>query len=112
MSVLLHVCRTCQHRETSHQGRDRGYTACPCCRGDGDIDPDPLLVQTWAFPRWEIEPLYRPGTQWNSGTSHRLELCACARCFARYGELAPDAPTAASTAGTSRARSGSSSETA
>lgn len=90
MSVLLHVCRTCRHRETSHEGRDRGYSACRCCRGAGDIDPEPLLVQTWAFPRWEPEPLYRPGSQWNAGTSHRLELCACARCFARFTDLEGD----------------------
>lgn len=97
MSVLLHVCRTCRHRATSHQGGDRGYSACPCCRGPGDIDPEPLLVPTWAFPHWEAEPLHRPGTQWNAGTTHRLELCACARCFARFTELTSDLPATVGT---------------
>lgn len=69
-------------------------------------------MQTWAFPRWEPETLYQPGTQWNAGTTHRLELCSCARCHACYRELAASAATASSTAGTSLARSGSSNETA
>ncbi|USQ75370.1 hypothetical protein [Ornithinimicrobium cryptoxanthini] len=112
MSVLLHVCGACRHRETSHQGGDRGYSGCPCCRDTGDIDPEPLLVQTWALPGWAIEPLYRPGSQWNAGTTHRLELCDCAGCHARYRELAAEAATASSTTGTNLARSGSSSETA
>ena len=112
MSLLLHVCGACRHRETSHQGGDRGSSGCPCCRGTGDIDPEPLHVQTWSLPGWEIEPLHRPGSQWNAGTTHRLDLCDCARCHARYRDLSAEAATASSTAGTSLARSGSSSETA
>lgn len=87
MSVLLHLCRACRHKESSHHGRDRGYSDCACCRGAGDIDPDPVLVQSWALPGWEAEAPYRPGSQWNPGTVHRLELCSCARCHARFVEL-------------------------
>ena len=44
-------------------------------------------MPTWAFPAWEVESLHRPGSSWNAGTTHRLELCDCARCQERYAEL-------------------------
>lgn len=83
----MHLCRTCRHRATSHEGGDRGYTACPCCRGGGDIDPEPILVQTFALPGWQPEPLYPPGSSWNAGSTHRLDLCGCGRCRAQFAEL-------------------------
>lgn len=87
MSVLMHLCRSCRHRATSHDGGDRGYSSCRCCLGPGDIDPEPLLVETFRSPGGQREPLYRPGTLWNAGTMHRLELCSCPRCHERYAEL-------------------------
>lgn len=88
MSVLMHLCRGCRHRATSHDGADRGYSGCACCRGPGDLDPEPTLVETFRSPGGQPEPLYRPGTLWNAGTMHRLELCSCSVCRQRYAELA------------------------
>jgi hypothetical protein len=87
MSVLMHLCRGCRHRATSHDGGDRGYSSCRCCLGPGDIDPEPVLVETFRCPGGQPEALYRPGTLWNAGTTHRLELCSCTRCHQRYAEL-------------------------
>lgn len=88
MSVLMHLCRSCRHRATSHDGGDRGYSGCTCCGGPGEIDPEPALVQTWSSPEGRREPLYRPGTVWNAGTMHKLELCSCDACRRRYEDLA------------------------
>ncbi len=87
MSVLLHLCRACGHRATSHDGGDRGYSGCRCCRGPGDLDPSPLLVDTFTSPGGHPEPLYRPGSVWNAGTMHKLTLCGCSACATRYAEL-------------------------
>lgn len=87
MSVLMHLCRTCGHRATSHAGRDRGYSGCRCCLGDGDVDPRPVLVDTFASPSGRLEPLYPPGTTWNAGTMHQLTLCGCRACGAEYDRL-------------------------
>ncbi|MFK5584603.1 MULTISPECIES: hypothetical protein [unclassified Serinicoccus] len=80
MSVLMHLCRTCRHRATSHQGGDRGYSGCRCCRGPGDLDPEPVLVATFTMPGGAREPLHPPGSLWNAGTTHQLRLCDCPAC--------------------------------
>lgn len=87
MSHLLHLCRACRHRATSHDGGDRGYSACRCCRGPGDVDPEPVLVETFDLATGAAEPLRAPGTEWNAGTTHRLTLCSCARCRAVHADL-------------------------
>lgn len=87
MSVLLHLCRSCGHRATSHDGGDRGYSGCRCCHGPGDIDPRPLLAETFSVPGGRREALYRPGSVWNAGTMHKLTLCSCSACDKRYAEL-------------------------
>lgn len=91
MSVLMHLCRTCRHRATSHEGGDRGYSGCRCCLGDGDVDPRPVLVETFTSPGGRAEPLYRPGTVWNAGTMHKLALCGCAPCHEEYARLDAEA---------------------
>lgn len=85
MSVLMHLCRTCRHRATSHAGADRGYSGCRCCLGPGDVDPRPVLVETFSSPGGRPEPLHPPGSVRNAGTMHRLTLCGCAACGAEYG---------------------------
>lgn len=92
MSVLMHLCLACRHRATSHDGGDRGYSGCPCCRAAGDIDPEPRLVATWSSPGGRLEPLYPPGSVWNAGTMHQLRLCGCDRCLRRYGALTGAGP--------------------
>lgn len=87
MSVLLHLCRACGHRATSHEGGDRGYSGCRCCLGAGDIDPAPVLVETFTCPGGRREGLYPPGTLWNAGTMHRLQLCGCPACRAEHERL-------------------------
>lgn len=87
MSVLLHLCRSGRHRATSHDGRDRGYSGCRCCLGPGDVDPAPVLVETFTSPGGRREDLYAPGTVWNAGTMHRLELCGCPACRAEHARL-------------------------
>lgn len=87
MSVLLHLCLTCRHRATSHGGADRGYSACRCCLGPGDIDPAPRLVETFRSPGAAREPLYPPGTLWNAGTMHKLVLCDCGACHEAFRTL-------------------------
>lgn len=84
----MHLCRSCRHRAISHDGGDKGYSGCVCCRGPGDIDPDPVLVETFSSPGGRREGLYRPGTTWNAGTTHRQMLCDCERCHRRFAELA------------------------
>jgi hypothetical protein len=99
----MHLCRGCRHRATSHDGGDRGYSGCRCCRGPGDLDQEPVLVPTSSIPGGRPEPLYRPGTVWNAGTMHKLVLCDCSRCQARYAELvgreSPSTRTVTSRAG-------------
>lgn len=85
MSVLMHLCRECGHREVSHDGGDRGYSQCCCCRGAGEIDPIPRLVPTFTLDG-KAEPLYRPGSEWNPGSVHRLTLCGCTACRTAYEE--------------------------
>lgn len=80
MSVLLHLCRSCLHKATSHDGGDKGYSGCTCCRGAGDIDPRPVLVETFTSPGGRREGLYEPGSTWNAGTTHQIKLCACTAC--------------------------------
>ncbi len=87
MSVLMHLCRTCGHRATSHDGGDRGYSGCRCCRGSGDVDPAPVLVETFTSPGGRREDLYAPGSVWNAGTMHKVRLCACAACRAEHARL-------------------------
>lgn len=98
MSVLLHLCRQCRHKEVSHEGRDRGYSGCRCCRGPGDIDPEPVLVRTFRCADGRPEPLYPPGAVWNAGTMHRVELCACARCLAAATRREQEEPGTGSSA--------------
>lgn len=92
MSVLMHLCRACRHRATSHDGGDRGYSGCPCCRGPGEIDPEPVLVQTFRLSDGQREPLYPPGAEWNAGTTHRLRLCGCGRCLEVFEQHAAAGP--------------------
>lgn len=88
MSRLLHLCRVCRHRATSHDGGDRGYSGCPCCRGSGDLDPEPVLVATWDARTGRAEDVvHPPGGEWNGGTTHRQTACGCGRCWARYAEM-------------------------
>lgn len=87
MSALLHLCRDCRHRAISHDGGDRGYSGCRCCRGSGDIDPEPVLVQTFRLADGAAEPLHPPGTTWNAGTMHKQQLCGCQRCRAVAAHL-------------------------
>lgn len=86
----MHLCRTCRHRATSHDGGDRGYSGCRCCLGPGDVDPRPVLVETFASPSGRREPLYPPGSLWNAGTMHKRTLCDCAACRAEHARLVRD----------------------
>lgn len=106
MSILVHFC-ACGHPEGHHLIRadtptdrlflyDTGHggtgarKSCPCCAIHGtarDISPEPTVVETWKLFGHEPEPLYPPGVEWNTGTSHRQKLCGCAACQARYAEL-------------------------
>lgn len=93
MSVLVHQCRRCGHRESWHEPRERAYTSCRCCRdGAPDPDPEPNLADTFTVPGWRLEPLYQPGAQRNSGSMHTTECCACARCREVYAHLTGPAP--------------------
>jgi hypothetical protein len=83
----MHLCRSCRHRATSHDGGDRGYSSCHCCRGAGEIDPEPVLVETFSYPGFRPEALHRPGSVWNAGSTHKLALCGCGPCASRYAEL-------------------------
>lgn len=81
MSVLAHRCRTCRHLEDRHAARERGYQSCRCCNtGQPDLDPEPLLLPTYAVPGRHPEPLWPPGSARNAGTSHLTRACGCERC--------------------------------
>ncbi|WP_068434323.1 hypothetical protein [Piscicoccus intestinalis] len=96
MSVLVHRCRRCGHREQWHRPRDSGYVRCDCCRAAGaqaDIDPEPVLEPTWTHPGSVPEPLWAPGSVRNAGTMHAQECCGCDACrrATRALETAPAA---------------------
>lgn len=81
MSVLVHLCRTCDHQSAWHEGGNGGYTPCRCCRaGTSDPDPVPTLLPTTSSPHGIPEELWQPGTQRNAGTMHASRTCACAAC--------------------------------
>ena len=81
MSVLTHRCRGCGHLEDRHAARERGYQSCGCCTaGSPDLDPEPVLLETYAVPGRRPEPLWEPGSARNAGTSHLTRTCGCERC--------------------------------
>lgn len=91
MSVLVHDCMHCGHRQDHHyQGV---YGKCACCRGyrkESDFQPvqEPTLHETFTHPGGKPEPLYRPGTRRNAGRGpHQSDVCGCERCQELYAEL-------------------------
>lgn len=91
MSVYVHDCNICEHRQDHHGGQ--GRSSCRCCNekrpaelGDLHIHPEPRLWETFTHPGTRPEPLYQPGTQRNSGTVHKSDVCACDRCQELYAE--------------------------
>ena len=90
MSVLVHPCTHCGHRQDWHyQG---SYVACPCCRvnrreSSFSPEPEPQLWETFAHPSGHPEPLYQPGTQRNPGNVNRSDVCGCDRCQELYAEM-------------------------
>lgn len=89
MSVLTHRCRGCGHLEDRHAARERGYQSCRCCNdGSPDLDPEPLLLETYAVPGHRREPLWPPGSARNAGTSHVTRACGCGPCRTRAATFA------------------------
>jgi hypothetical protein len=89
MSVLVHLCRSCGHQQSWHSAGNGGYTSCRCCRADQcDPAPEPILLRTFSFPGWQLEPPLAPGTVRNSGSMHATTCCACDACLAAYQRLA------------------------
>lgn len=83
MSVLVHLCRTCDHQTAWHEGGNGGYTPCRCCRaGTPDPDPAPSLLPTRTSPHGIPEGLWEPGALRNPGTMHAARTCDCAACHA------------------------------
>ncbi|WP_148043362.1 hypothetical protein [Flexivirga caeni] len=89
MTVLVHLCRACGHQQAWHSPRCAGYTSCHCCRTD-QCEPttEPVVLPTFSFPGWHVEPLVAPGTVRNAGTMHASQTCACAACLTAYERLA------------------------
>ncbi len=106
MSVLVHLCRGCDHQQAWHEGGNGGYTPCRCCRaGTADPDPAPTLLPTGGspdgIPEWRrrveqalrdatpgsSEGLWRLGALRNAGTMHAARTCACSACEATFHEL-------------------------
>ncbi|TWE13312.1 hypothetical protein [Rudaeicoccus suwonensis] len=88
MSVLVHLCRGCGHHGDWHLPRNAGYTGCQCCRaGAVELDPMPVLQETFAMPGWSPEPLWAPGTARNPGTMHASTTCSCDACTAAFEAL-------------------------
>lgn len=87
MSKLVHLCTKCGHSEQWHAKRTAAYTQCACCRSDAtqeNLDPTPVLRETYSLATGSVEPLAQPGSTWNAGTSHREALCACEACREAY----------------------------
>jgi len=88
MSVLVHLCRSCEHQQGWHSARCPGYTSCRCCRAQAcDPDPEPVLLRTFSFPGWRPEPVVEPGTVRNPHSMHASQSCSCAACGAAYLRL-------------------------
>ncbi|KJK10681.1 hypothetical protein UB45_18255 [Terrabacter sp. 28] len=88
MSVLVHLCRGCDHQQAWHEGGNGGYTPCRCCRaGTADPDPAPTLLPTAGSPDGIREGLWPPGALRNAGTMHAARTCACSACEATFREL-------------------------
>ncbi|HWC20982.1 MAG TPA: hypothetical protein VG502_01660 [Flexivirga sp.] len=95
MSVLVHLCRSCGHQQTWHSAGNGGYTSCRCCRAyQCDPEPEPVLLQTFSFPGWRVEPLLVPGSIRNPRSMHSTECCSCDACLAAYDRLAGTARSA------------------
>lgn len=76
----MHLCLECGHRGISHRGGDRGYSSCVCCRGEGQIDAEPTVVETFDLAG-RAQPLMSPGSVWNAESPmHRVVLCSCDAC--------------------------------
>lgn len=94
MSVLVHLCLDCGHPASWHTPRERGYLRCRyCLQGDGRIDPEPVLRETFTSPGGRPEPLHAPGSVRNAGRMHAERLCDCSRCRAHAASLPSDALT-------------------
>lgn len=90
MSVYVHDCAHCGHRQDHHhQGI---YAKCQCCQIRGNESafqpvPEPTLYETFSQPSGKPEPLYKPGSARNSGRGpHGSYVCACDRCQELYAE--------------------------
>lgn len=90
MSRLVHYCDTCTHEEVNHDRRRAAYTRrCECCISESPtLNPEPVLIETYALRGGQPEPLHQPGTEYNPGTGHRQHLCNCDRCHEKAAEVA------------------------
>lgn len=80
MSVLVHLCVTCGHDEQWHSKRARAFTLCACCRvGQPDVNPEPIMRETFTLKGHKPETLFQPGSVRN-----RERVCGCERCQEIY----------------------------
>jgi ssDNA-binding Zn-finger/Zn-ribbon topoisomerase 1 len=93
MSKLVHMCPTCGHQQQHHDPARRAFIGCSCCathEPSADIfDAEPTIVETFAYPSGELEPLFEPGSTRNAHSpAHREQLCGCTLCRAAYAAQA------------------------
>lgn len=83
MSIIIHRCTRCAHRESQHGSPSCNWGNCPCPTFLPATEPviAPTFDGVTAAP---VETLTEPGTGWNAGSQHREQMCSCDACWALY----------------------------